>query len=78
MAGFILALFHKLEMKYRGPLDIYKKCCGKKQGQPEAREDAYKVQASEEHGQQEARRDATAPTTSVRVHVLSVMYVGAA
>ena len=44
MAGFVLALFHKLEMKYRGPYDIvkavYGKCCSGRKGQQQARGDA--------------------------------------
>lgn len=39
MAGFVLALFHKVEMKYRGPVelvkDIYKRLTSRKEGQGE-------------------------------------------
>lgn len=39
MAGFVLALFHKVEMKYRGPVDlvkdIYTRLSSRKEGQGE-------------------------------------------
>ena len=84
MAGFILALFLKLELKYRGPWEIvkviYKKChsgrqgqVGGRQGQAETNENGQQQNSNAEQGSQEASNDDTAPKPPVRMCSVCVL-----
>ena len=71
MAGFILALFLKLELKYRGPWAIvkviYKRCHSGRQGQAETSENGQQQNSNAEQGPQEASNVATAAKPPVRM-----------
>ena len=78
MAGFILALFLKLELKYRGPWKIveaiYKRCRGGRQGQAETSENGHQENSNAKQGQQEASNVATAAKPPVRMCSVCMLY----
>jgi Amt family ammonium transporter len=54
MAGFVLAIFHKAEMKHKGPFFLFKKCCSRKKQKKE-----ITAQEENDEGRDTAKRRPT-------------------